>query len=244
MLNSASVSASRSAPRSDLRREEFGSKSKKKQNKKNHAIFIWCFSRRGLQEDTQTDGATETAARGRESMISPSACFNSVSRRSSDPFVMLSHGEIWLGSLPSPQNWYRKCKESAGRRGGRREEGSFLSGSLWMDATAGVRHYLECVCAAICPGSPYQTLVLLSSPLLSPRPPLCDGKQMSVSPCPGAAADVVMWGDWRLIHAAGRWMRGGWQIPWRARKATTSARGHGDQPVYLVKTTPGRVYQL
>lgn len=32
--------------------------------------------------------------RVRESMISPSACFNSVSRRSSDPFVMLSHGEI------------------------------------------------------------------------------------------------------------------------------------------------------
>lgn len=45
-----------------------------------------------------------------ESMISPSACFSSVSCRSSDPFVMLSHGEIWLGSLPSSLNWHRKSK--------------------------------------------------------------------------------------------------------------------------------------
>lgn len=46
----------------------------------------------------------------RQSMISPSACFSSVSCRSSDPFVMLSHGEIWLGSLPSSQNWRGKRK--------------------------------------------------------------------------------------------------------------------------------------
>lgn len=41
MLNSASVSASRSAPRSDLRSEEFGSKSEKKE--KNTASLFGVF---------------------------------------------------------------------------------------------------------------------------------------------------------------------------------------------------------
>lgn len=75
---------------------------------------------------------------GSESMISPSACFSSVSCRSSDPFVMLSHGEIWLGSLPSSQNWHRKGLE--GRGGG----GAVLH-----------RAYQECV--AVCWGSAYLT---------------------------------------------------------------------------------------
>lgn len=57
-----------------------------------------------------------------ESMISPSACFSSVSCRSSDPFVMLSHGEIWLGSLPSSQNWHGKSKGWG-----------LCCSSLWMD---------------------------------------------------------------------------------------------------------------
>lgn len=57
-----------------------------------------------------------------ESMISPSACFSSVSCRSSDPFVMLSHGEIWLGSLPSSQNWHGESKGWG-----------LCCSSLWMD---------------------------------------------------------------------------------------------------------------
>lgn len=82
-----------------------------------------------------------------ESMISPSACFSSVSRRSSDPFVMPSHGEIWLGSLPSSQNWHGKCK----RWGGVVVVLELIVNGPHHQSC----HYQERV--AICPGSPYLT---------------------------------------------------------------------------------------
>lgn len=79
-----------------------------------------------------------------ESMISPSACFSRVSCRSSDPFVMLSHGEIWLGSLPSSQNWHGWSKRW---------------GEVLQLIVNGPHHqhchYQERV--AICSGSPYLT---------------------------------------------------------------------------------------
>lgn len=59
MLNSASVSASRSAPRSGLRREEFGSKSKtkKKQKKKRHLYLVFFTPRlAGGHADGRSDG--------------------------------------------------------------------------------------------------------------------------------------------------------------------------------------------
>lgn len=85
----------------------------------------------------------------RQSMISPSACFSSVSCRSSDPFVMLSHGEIWLGSLPSSQNWRGKRKGWGWWGGG--------GGAVLQLIVNGPHHqhcrYQERV--AICRGSPY-----------------------------------------------------------------------------------------
>lgn len=98
--------------------------------KKWKGLAFWCcgvcrllFCDCGFQSEscrrTQNHGdrrERKAGGRKRESMISPSACFSSVSHHSSDPFVMLSHGEIWLGSLPSSQNWYRKCKEREGGR--------------------------------------------------------------------------------------------------------------------------------
>lgn len=73
-------------------------------------FFRWFESRRetlrekwdqgeGREERSGREGGCEQRQQDWQSMISPSACLNSVSRRSSDPFVMLNHGRIWLSSL-------------------------------------------------------------------------------------------------------------------------------------------------
>lgn len=122
-----------------------------------------------------------------ESMISPSACFSSVSRRSSDPFVMLSHGEIWLGSLPSSQNWHRKCKGGGG--GAVAHCGWTTSPALSLSGVCGhlPRRFLSnlallCLCA---PGTNERCLL---------------------SPCPGAPVVEEGWHYWHSLSLPPDWV--------------------------------------
>lgn len=146
-------------------------------------------------------------------MISPSTCFSGVSCRSSDPFVMLSHGEIWLGSLPSPQNGFTKCTERK-------------RGPLLRLIVNGSRH--QCChyqgCLANLPRLSLSNLDLLHLPAS------LWWKQMSVL---SSGCVLVQWGMdiasrdcWHALSRSfrnQRWTsREGWKVPWRACEVTVS----------------------
>lgn len=122
-----------------------------------------------------------------ESMISPSACFSSVSCRSSDPFVMLSHGEIWLGSLPSSQKWH----------GGVRSVCVF--GGAHCEWTTSPALSLSGVCDHL------QRLSLSNLALLCLCAPRTNERCL-LSPCPCALMVEERWDYWHLFSHRPGWL--------------------------------------